>query len=725
MATEVQHQSSHPPHRHSDSEVAVLEANEKERADVDQVAKESNGAAKSGFTNVTIGLRYAKSDPKFSKFGDGLGQDDKEQDMKEESDLDDEEQGFDARSKKIKMSDSFLAAKATYQRQKAVPTKEESSKSNDVIYPETTAETGLVFAKQTDVTNGLSCSQLATLEKKKKLSEADKLTQATVDEMITEHFGSDLSIIKRATAAAAAAGVDICDVDEEEISTGNGARRGFICRTNDCNQTFPTRKELRRHKMSHRIRKHICPMQGCGRAFFEKSKLRRHMVVHTKQKEFSCPICGKNFGYKANVKTHLRTHTGERPFMCRISSCGKTFAQASNRNAHERTHFKSPELRKRNRGSLKPVKTRLDRSPSTTSALSIESANHSSATSDSGLGSGSGSNSGQSTGTSVGTVKSKSSASTRGKKRKSPLPKTKPSTKNHTRLTALMKRTTLSPSMSLDISEAERATPKQNQEVTNIFGDTSTSTATDSVRRSARIRNRGSKKETESSTASVIESSPFTFDVMRQFPFFRDTPSGTEALANDTSFFDLDEVVNDICKLNTTAEEAQDSKEAVSGDTSLVNSSAEKTDDASSLGNFLFNSFTSFSSNSFHEAELNKMFKNEFGLNLDTLTENDTFLTPNLTTFSPFESNQLTNIGITNAFLTRSLDTNPLDFDSTIVEQKISQQASETFATVPSSQPGDSSALAIGGAMSSDTCGEDCQLSSMDGIVSEKDKKLH
>lgn len=130
------------------------------------------------------------------------------------------------------------------------------------------------------------------------------------------------------------------DTEEEESKHGT-----YICKYDDCNKVYDSRKELRRHKLIHRERKHVCPIHGCGRGFFEKSKLKRHMVVHTKKKEYACNMCGKKFGYKANVKTHMRTHTGERPFGCRIKGCNKSFAQASNRNAHEKTH-KTPEEQK-------------------------------------------------------------------------------------------------------------------------------------------------------------------------------------------------------------------------------------------------------------------------------------------------------------------------------------------------------------------------------------------
>ena len=47
-------------------------------------------------------------------------------------------------------------------------------------------------------------------------------------------------------------------------------------------------------------------------------------------------------------------------------------------------------------------------------------------------------------------------------------------------------------------------------------------------------------------------------------------------------------------------------------------------DDSSLYGN-LFSSFTSLGNSAFHETELNNLFKTEFGINLDNLTESDTF----------------------------------------------------------------------------------------------------
>uniref|UniRef100_UPI0037E994A4 gastrula zinc finger protein xFG20-1-like n=1 Tax=Semicossyphus pulcher TaxID=241346 RepID=UPI0037E994A4 len=104
----------------------------------------------------------------------------------------------------------------------------------------------------------------------------------------------------------------------------------------NCNQYFPDRYKLNKHKCAppYSSKGQSCTL--CGKAFANLSALRIHYVVHTGEKPYSCSFCGKRFTQKGNLKCHLRIHTGERPFSC--LKCGKTFTQKVNLKHHLMAH---------------------------------------------------------------------------------------------------------------------------------------------------------------------------------------------------------------------------------------------------------------------------------------------------------------------------------------------------------------------------------------------------
>jgi len=117
--------------------------------------------------------------------------------------------------------------------------------------------------------------------------------------------------------------------------------RTFTCHVEKCGKFFSSKKLLRKHMQSHKLKRFECHYEGCNKTFYERAKLKRHFIVHTGEKNFVCSECNKSFGYKANLKTHMRTHTGEKPYICTVAGCTRRFAQASNRNAHVATHQKN------------------------------------------------------------------------------------------------------------------------------------------------------------------------------------------------------------------------------------------------------------------------------------------------------------------------------------------------------------------------------------------------
>lgn len=159
-----------------------------------------------------------------------------------------------------------------------------------------------------------------------------------------------------------------------------------------CKQTFTTKGNLRRHKMSHSGEKRF-ECEVCKKRFRRSSHLAEHKTMHTGIRAFTCDVCQKKFkrschlldhkkihtrdeppyqcdicfakfrlanhlaGHKnkhseknshecdtchqlftqaGDLKRHLRIHTGARPFKCDI--CGKTFARSSTLGRHQMIH---------------------------------------------------------------------------------------------------------------------------------------------------------------------------------------------------------------------------------------------------------------------------------------------------------------------------------------------------------------------------------------------------
>lgn len=52
----------------------------------------------------------------------------------------------------------------------------------------------------------------------------------------------------------------------------------------------------------------------CGKKFYTRKDVRRHMITHTKRKDFLCQYCPQRFGRKDHLTRHLRSsHSGDNP----------------------------------------------------------------------------------------------------------------------------------------------------------------------------------------------------------------------------------------------------------------------------------------------------------------------------------------------------------------------------------------------------------------------------
>ncbi|VDI34508.1 zinc finger protein PLAG1, partial [Mytilus galloprovincialis] len=86
-----------------------------------------------------------------------------------------------------------------------------------------------------------------------------------------------------------------------------------------CHKQHETREELLYHLKVHSGARsvknctekiHACP--ECGKKFYTRKDVRRHMITHTKKKDFLCQYCPQRFGRKDHLTRHLRSsHSGD------------------------------------------------------------------------------------------------------------------------------------------------------------------------------------------------------------------------------------------------------------------------------------------------------------------------------------------------------------------------------------------------------------------------------
>ena len=99
----------------------------------------------------------------------------------------------------------------------------------------------------------------------------------------------------------------------------HAAESGVTLECAICKKTFPDKDGLLFHLKVHtgaRAAKNasekIHQCHECGKKFYTRKDVKRHMITHTKKKDFLCQFCPQRFGRKDHLTRHLRTsHTGD------------------------------------------------------------------------------------------------------------------------------------------------------------------------------------------------------------------------------------------------------------------------------------------------------------------------------------------------------------------------------------------------------------------------------
>ncbi|XP_022316493.2 uncharacterized protein LOC111120106 [Crassostrea virginica] len=86
-----------------------------------------------------------------------------------------------------------------------------------------------------------------------------------------------------------------------------------------CHKHYESKEDLLYHLKVHSgarsvknctEKTHSC--DDCGKTFYTRKDVRRHMITHTKKKDFLCQYCPQRFGRKDHLTRHLRSsHTGD------------------------------------------------------------------------------------------------------------------------------------------------------------------------------------------------------------------------------------------------------------------------------------------------------------------------------------------------------------------------------------------------------------------------------
>ena len=117
--------------------------------------------------------------------------------------------------------------------------------------------------------------------------------------------------------------------------------RLFACQ--QCTAQFRREQQLREHQLlGHKNKYHRvsvsgvwsfqCATKGCGAEFKSETEMRKH--VADKHLMFACQVCAKEFGSRAGRKFHTDTRHKSVKYACTL--CSKSYTQRSSLQFHSR-----------------------------------------------------------------------------------------------------------------------------------------------------------------------------------------------------------------------------------------------------------------------------------------------------------------------------------------------------------------------------------------------------
>ncbi|XP_054156373.1 zinc finger protein 677-like [Oppia nitens] len=150
---------------------------------------------------------------------------------------------------------------------------------------------------------------------------------------------------------------------------------GYKCLNSDCQMTFKTLQEYRKHQTTciincsecdkkykcqksyvfHQMKEHgsstielpyKCDYNDCNYETGTSSMLRQHRIKHSTDRPFVCNIdgCGKSFKTMVNCDIHREIHS-EKKYVCTADGCHRRFKQKSQYGRHLAEHRSKPTLK--------------------------------------------------------------------------------------------------------------------------------------------------------------------------------------------------------------------------------------------------------------------------------------------------------------------------------------------------------------------------------------------